>query len=279
MKRIAIDAGHYLYTSGKRCKKSLDPEETREWVLNSRIASMLVTRLAEYEDCEVMRVDDVTGETEIGLAARCQKANDWKADVYISIHHNAGIYGGSGGGTVAFWYSSNSEREKQCKALYDAVVAETGLVGNRSNKVVYKNYYVLRNTNMPAFLLENGFMDSSTDVPIILSYEHAEKTAIGLEKFLANMLDLHKPEPMPEPEPEPKPEPAPMPEPPVEAPDVDSFGMDRYNRIEQVPKWARATIRKVIKLGILQGDGSGLNLSLDMIRMFVYNDRAGLYKE
>jgi hypothetical protein len=37
---------------------------------------------------------------------------------------------------------------------------------------------------MPAFLIENGFMDSATDVPIILSPEHAERTAQGILRFL-----------------------------------------------------------------------------------------------
>ena len=46
--KVAIDAGHGLYTSGKRCMKSLDPNETREWVLNSRIAEKLERLLLEH---------------------------------------------------------------------------------------------------------------------------------------------------------------------------------------------------------------------------------------
>ena len=29
--KLALNAGHGLYTEGKRCLKSLDPKETREW--------------------------------------------------------------------------------------------------------------------------------------------------------------------------------------------------------------------------------------------------------
>ena len=36
---------------------------------------------------------------------------------------------------------------------------------------------VISSTDMPAFLVENGFMDSPQDVPIILFMEHAIKTA------------------------------------------------------------------------------------------------------
>ena len=189
--KIAIDAGHYKYTPGKRCLKSIDKNETREWFLNSRIAAMLPLLLSDYE-CEIMRVDDPTGEKEVGLAERCQKANNWGADIYISIHHNAGIQGGSGGGTVVFYNSSNPVRAKEAQKLYDAIVAQTGLKGNRSQGVVSRGYYVLNNTKMPAFLIENGFMDSKTDTPIILTNEHAEKTAIGLANFVINYFGLKK---------------------------------------------------------------------------------------
>ena len=37
MFKIALNAGHYLNTAGKRCLKKLDKNETREWVLNNRI--------------------------------------------------------------------------------------------------------------------------------------------------------------------------------------------------------------------------------------------------
>ncbi|MGI5963682.1 MAG: N-acetylmuramoyl-L-alanine amidase family protein, partial [Lawsonibacter sp.] len=81
---ICIDAGHGFYTPGKRCLKSIDPNETREWVLNSGIADKLQTLLSGY-DCQTMRVDDVTGEMDISLKSRCSQANKANADVYVSI--------------------------------------------------------------------------------------------------------------------------------------------------------------------------------------------------
>lgn len=192
--KIAIDAGHGLYTSGKRCMKKIDKSETREWFLNNRIADELEELLKSYE-CEVLRVDDTTGRTDISLSNRVKKANDWGADVYISIHHNAGVNGGSGGGTEVYYYSSNAERKTQAVRLYNAVVSLTGLEGNRSSKVKKYPFYVVKNTKMPAFLIENGFMDSTADVPIILTQAHAEKTAKGLSNFLADQLKLVKREP------------------------------------------------------------------------------------
>lgn len=188
--KIAIDAGHGLYTAGKRCIKKLDSNETREWVLNDRIADKLENKLKSY-DCEVLRVDDTTGLTDVSLANRVKKANNWGADVYISIHHNAGVNGGSGGGTVVFYYSSNAERKNQAINLYNYIINMTGLRGNRSSKVSKKGYYVLKHTKAESFLIENGFMDSSIDVPVILTEAHANKTAQALLNFLVNQYKLH----------------------------------------------------------------------------------------
>ena len=192
-KIIALDAGHGMHTAGKRCLKSIDPNETREWWLNDRIADRVQEMLAAY-DCTVLRVDDTTGAKDISLSARVKAANAAKADIYISVHHNAGINGGSGGGTVVFYYAG-AARQMQAYKLYNAVISRTGLVGNRSSKVAgndQKSLYVIRNTNMPAFLIENGFMDSWADTPIILTQEHAEKTAQGIVDFLAAELRLQK---------------------------------------------------------------------------------------
>ena len=41
MLKLALDAGHCLHTSGKRCLKTIDPNQTREWVLNDRIARLV----------------------------------------------------------------------------------------------------------------------------------------------------------------------------------------------------------------------------------------------
>ena len=70
MFKIALTAGHYKYTAGKRCLKSLDPKETREWWLNDRIADKVVALLKDYTGYELLRTDDTTGEKDISMAAR-----------------------------------------------------------------------------------------------------------------------------------------------------------------------------------------------------------------
>lgn len=50
----------------------------------------------------------------------------------------------------------------------------------------------------------------------------------------------------------------------------------RYNTLEEIPDYAKDVIKKLINKGVF-ADASKLDLSLDMIRMFSFNDRAGLY--
>ena len=49
----------------------------------------------------------------------------------------------------------------------------------------------------------------------------------------------------------------------------------RYNTIEEVPDYGKATVTKLVEAGALKGTGEGLNLSEDMIRMLVILDRMG----
>lgn len=188
---IALSAGHGLYTKGKECLYTIDPTVTKEWFLNDRIMDKVEYKLKEYK-CNVVRVNDTTGKVDTHLATRANKSDSVNADVYLAMHHNAGIHGKSGGGTVVYYYSSKAERKTQAQALYNAIVAQTGLIGDRSSKVIKKSFYECREPKAPAFLVENGYMDSVVDTPIILSEAHAEKTAIGVVNFLVNMLNLQK---------------------------------------------------------------------------------------
>ncbi len=54
----------------------------------------------------------------------------------------------------------------------------------------------------------------------------------------------------------------------------------RYKYYDDMPDWAKPTIAKLVRKGLLLGDGNGAhNLSEDALKIFVVNDRAGLYGE
>lgn len=197
MFKIALSAGHGKHTAGKRCDRTLDPNETREWVLNNRIADKVEMRLAEnYTGYALIRLDDTFGEKDVPLADRTDAANAFKADFYLSIHHNAGINRGSGGGIMAYIYTNASKASAEWqKDLYNALIAATGLKGNRSTPMKKRNLHEVRESKMPAVLLELGFMDSSTDVPVILTEEYADKCAGAIVQVLAERGGLLKREP------------------------------------------------------------------------------------
>lgn len=191
--KIVLSAGHGLHTPGKRCMKSLDPKETREWVLNDRIADNVEKLLTQYNGYELLRVDDTTGATDVPLKTRTDAANKFDADLYLSLHHNAGVNGGKGGGIVAIVYTSVSDSTVAWqKAFYDALIAKTGLKGNRSAPLARMNLHECRETNMPAVLLELGFMDSATDVPVILTDEYAYQCAAAITNVIVERGKLTK---------------------------------------------------------------------------------------
>ena len=86
--KIGVDAVHGIDTPGKRCAKQFDTNETREWLLNSRVATK-VCDILNRTGVETIRLDDTTGNTDIDLNTRCKNANNANVDIVISIHHNA----------------------------------------------------------------------------------------------------------------------------------------------------------------------------------------------
>lgn len=192
--KLALSAGHYLYTSGKRCLKSLDPNETREWWLNDRIADRIEVLLKEYDGVEVLRLDDTTGQKAIELKERSAASNKWGADFYLAIHHNAGINGGKGGGIAAYIYNGKvgSATPVWQKEIYNELIKLTGLKGNRSTPLAKANLHECREPNCSAVLLELGFMDSKTDVPIILTQDFAYNCAQACVNVIVARQGLKK---------------------------------------------------------------------------------------
>lgn len=188
MAKIAVDCGHGLYTAGKRCLKALDQKETREWVLNNRVGVELI-RLLESAGHTTMRIDDPTGKIDVSLAERVAKANNWNADYYISIHHNAGANGSTAGGVVMYKYCGSDGKSKLAQeAIYKHFLNRTNSKGNRYDGTLDGNFKVIRETDMPAGLIECGFMDSSIDIKYILDTEWSKKAALGIAEGICEVF-------------------------------------------------------------------------------------------
>lgn len=230
MFKLTINAGHGINTAGKRCLKSIDPAETREWSLNSRVCEKIEAKLKQYDGIEWIRLDDVTGKVDVPLKDRTDKANAFKADFYLSIHHNAGIHGGNGGGIVAYVYRYPDAVSKEWqKELYDECIRLTGLKGNRSTPLHTANFHELRESDMPSVLMECGFMDSTVDTPIILTDKFADQIATACVNVIVKRGKLTK-----------KPQPAPAPIKDIEKGDLVAIksGAYYYGTRTKVPDWA-----------------------------------------
>lgn len=190
--KIAYDAGHFAHTLGNKVSKQFDPNTTREWVLNDRIARYFAEAAAQYENVELLRTDDTTGKTDVSLSARCKKANDFGADFFLSIHHNAGANNTNAGGIVAFSYPNSAKGAEYRDAIYDACIAAGGLKGNRATPKTTANFYVIRYTNAPAVLMEYGFMDSSVDAPVIIDDAYSKKMGYATMEAIAEVVGLRK---------------------------------------------------------------------------------------
>ena len=257
MFKIALDAGHGLYTAGKRCLKELDPKETREWWLNDRICDKIEKKMSVYDDYMLIRVDDTTGKKDIPLEDRVEKANEFGADLYSSMHHNAAKTRISGGGVVVIVDTTASAKSLEYqKIIYENIISFTGLKGNRAIPMPMQNLYVCKHTEMPAVLAEVGFMNSSTDVPIILTEEFAENVADAMVKSYVEIGNLKLKKEHQE--------------------DIDMEELEKlkervkeleeankvYDQIDEtMPKWIQNITRWALDNKMISGTGDGLGMT------------------
>lgn len=181
--KIAYCAGHGINTPGKR-----SPDGEREWVFNNKVVLAFEEEIKKYEGVELLRTDDPTGKTDVPLAVRTKIANYWGADIYISFHHNAfkGVWG-SHTGTEVFYYSTSIEGKRLAKLVLRKIVKAYRLK-NRGLKT--DNLHITRETNMPAILIEGGFMDSKIDIVKLRDDNILKNAGISVAKAVAEYADL-----------------------------------------------------------------------------------------
>src|SRR5690606_29279517 len=185
-KVIAIDAGHGINTPGKRT-----PDNEREWSFNNKVAVAAIKYLNEYEGVKIVRLDDPTGKRDVPLKARTDKANKAKADVLVSIHHNA-LAGkwGTHGGTEVFTYLGNwPDAERLAKLVLDRILKAYGL---RNRGLKKADFHMLRESKMPAILIEGRFMDSTVDIKKMRDGKVLDDAGKAIPKALAFFLELKK---------------------------------------------------------------------------------------
>ena len=166
MIKIYIDQGHNPrdYNTGAEGNGFFEQDITYD--IGVRLYDLLLAN-PEFTP----RLSRPTPETVLGisnatsLTARVNDANSWGADVFISLHTNAAT-NPRASGSEALIYSRAST---VAFALATDILEELNLTTGLRNRGVIERpgLYVLRRTNMPAVLVEMGFISNPNDAELM----------------------------------------------------------------------------------------------------------------
>lgn len=165
MPKIYIDQGHNPSSPNTGAEGNGLREQDVTYVVGQELAALL-RRSGNYE----VRLSRPTPDTQLGnsntgsLRARVNDANSWGADYFVSIHTNASDQS-SASGVEAYAYSRPSRSFDLGEEIVDGIVNVTGL-RDRGMKV-RPGLYVLKNTAMPAVLVEIGFITNPGDAALM----------------------------------------------------------------------------------------------------------------
>jgi len=196
----------------------------------------------------------------VAIDERVRRANAWGADLLVSIHVN-GFGQPSANGTEVFVFDGDHRSARSRILASDMLTVFVREMGTRDRGVrsdVQSQHSgglpVLRNTQMPAVLFELAFLTASEPAPDVHVLRNRRN---GMAMALADgILDFLG----------------------IQAESGSEEEIMRFQKVEDVPEWAREVISWMVEKGHLRGDEKGnLNLSEDMLRTFVAHDRIGLY--
>lgn len=182
MYRVFIDVGHGGIDSGAVNGKLIEKiinltvglELKRLLILNGFVVHM-------------SRESDIA----VSLDKRCDMSNKWKADILVSIHHNAG--GGDGYEVIHSIFHGVGERV--AKLVSNEFAKLNNAHGNkatysRANSAGNKDYYaIIRGTNAPAIITEFAFIDSK-DREVIDTTEELLVEAEAIAKAVCNYFKV-----------------------------------------------------------------------------------------
>lgn len=187
--KVFIDVGH----------GGSDPGAVANGIIEKNINLTVALKLKELLVSKGFEVK-LSRETDIyvSLTERCNMANAWKADIFISIHHNAG--GGDGWEVIHTIHTNASLGDELAKIIGQAF-SELGqncrrIFSRESTNYPNQDYYtVVQKTNMTAIITEYAFIDT-IDVQAVDTVKelHGEAEAIykGICKFFN--VELNTPE-------------------------------------------------------------------------------------
>jgi N-acetylmuramoyl-L-alanine amidase len=170
-KVIVLDAGH-----GGR-----DPGATNSGVQEKKIALAIAQQTAKaLTEAGASVILTRNDDRFIPLGERSDIANRSKADLFLSIHINSNTVANSRSGSIMFHHKQSPLGILLGNLLSEEIVkvSELPSMGVRSDRTIYESgFAVLRNSQMPAVLLEMGFINHSRDRARIQEAEYHSSVA------------------------------------------------------------------------------------------------------
>ncbi len=183
-KRIIIDAGH-----GEPDGGAVGAAGAREQELNLAIAFQ-VQEFLEQSGAEVIVTRaDANSIHDTGSTIRSKKVSDMRnrekimnesdADVFLSIHMNQFEQSKYRGHQV--FYSKNNEQSKTLAVLIQARLIEVlDPPEKREIKQASDDIYLLKKAQVPAVLVECGFVSNPEEEQFLLSEDYQKRIAWGI---------------------------------------------------------------------------------------------------
>jgi len=148
--KVTIDCGHGGDDSGAQGKFNGYFESHAVLDIGLRLRALL----EGHVEVQMIREDD----TFVSLPERCRMANEWGADIFVSIHLNSATSDASG--FEVFTSGSTKSKELANKVGWRHI---TAFPQQRNRGVKTAGFYVLKHTTMPAILTEGCFLSNDTE--------------------------------------------------------------------------------------------------------------------
>lgn len=161
--KIFIDAGHNDSKWDTGATGNGLREQDVTYAVSKALAEKLEavgvsTKLSREKKGNILGIN-----TSTSLSARATMANNWGADLFISIHCNA-YSNTSAKGTEVYAYSTSSKAYPIAEKICNAICNKLGTT-NRGTKTA--SFAVLKKTDMPAMLIELGFITNTSDAKLL----------------------------------------------------------------------------------------------------------------
>lgn len=159
--KIFIDQGHnpFGFNSGA------EGNGIREQDVTYNVGIYLAQLLAQDDRFEVLTsrtcITQVVGySNRTSLEERVWRANWWGADWFLSVHCNSSTNPNANGSEI-YVYRSRNRAYYMAQQILSQITQQLQLA-DRGVKI-NPSFYVLRNTNMPAMLVELAFITNPSD--------------------------------------------------------------------------------------------------------------------